>query len=127
MLIEDLRVDFAHGDERGSLVQLLHERCGQVNVLKSVKGTVRGNHFHRISTESFYVVSGSVEVSCEGKGDKAGKETRVFSEGDFFRIPPDVLHSMTFPEDCVLVAIYDICVEKEDGSKDIWNEGAFYG
>ena len=30
---------------------------------------------------------------------------------------------MSFPEDCVLVAMYDIPVEHEDGTKDIYVDG----
>lgn len=118
MLIETLSVDFSHADDRGSIVQLLHNNCNQINVLMSYKGIIRGNHYHKIATESFYVVSGSVEVSCTKELDV---EIKTFSTGDFFRIRPYIVHSMIFPEDCVLVAIYDVCVEKEDGTKDIYN------
>ena len=122
MLITDIPVDFCHDDDRGSLTQLAHNSIGQVNILVSRKGSIRGNHYHKISTESFYVVSGSVEVSGfkDNETDK-----RFFKTGDFFQIKPYVVHSMTFPEDCVLVAMYDICVEKVDGTMDIYKwEGA---
>lgn len=119
MLIERITPDFSHADDRGSLVQLVHGACDQINVLKSHKGTVRGDHYHKISTESFFVVSGSVEVTCSEKGEQ---ETAVFFEGDFFRIRPYVMHSMRFHEECTLVAFYDICVEKADGTKDIYSQ-----
>lgn len=118
MLIKDIKVDFSHQDDRGSLYQLMHNNIGQVNVLKSKKGTVRGDHYHKISTESFFVVTGQVEVVCSKNGED---EKSIFSEGDFFQISPYIMHSMRFPEDCILVAMYDICIEKEDGSKDIYN------
>ena len=118
MLIKDIHTDFQHADDRGSLTQLAHDSIGQVNVLVSRKGTTRGNHYHKISTESFYVVNGCVEVKCS-KGDTV--EDRVFSTGDFFQIKPYVMHSMMFSEDSVLVAMYDVCVEKDDGTKDIYN------
>lgn len=122
MLISDIPVDFCHADDRGSLTQLAHNSIGQVNVLISRKDTIRGNHYHKISTESFYVVSGSVEVI--GFNDSE-TEKRIFKRGDFFQIKPYVVHSMIFPEDCILVAMYDICVEKVDGTKDIYHwEGA---
>lgn len=119
MLIKDLQTDFFHKDERGSLTQLLHENCGQVNVLISYAGTSRGNHYHKIATESFFVVSGSVEVTCTLNKES---EVRTFREGDFFQISPSIVHSMSFREDCTMVAMYDICVEKEDGTKDIFAE-----
>lgn len=118
MLIVEIHTDFHYSDERGSLTQLVHGSIGQVNVLVNRKGTMRGNHYHKISTESFYAVSGSVKVMCS-KDDAT--EEKIFTGGDFFQINPFVIHSMVFPEDCVLVAMYDICVEKDDGTKDIYN------
>jgi mannose-6-phosphate isomerase-like protein (cupin superfamily) len=116
-MIRELKADFSHTDERGSLFQLTHEAPEQVNVLISKKGTSRGNHYHKISTESFFVVSGSVEVTCSKENET---EVRCFHSGDYFQIPPYTAHSMRFAEDCVMVAMYDICIEKENGEKDIW-------
>ena len=35
-------------------------------------------------------------------------------------ISPYTVHSMEFPEHCVMVQLYDRCVEREDGTKDIY-------
>ena len=40
----------------------------------------------------------------------------------FFEISPNIIHSMDFIEDCIMVAMYDKCVEKSDGTKDIYTE-----
>lgn len=118
MLISEIKTDFHFSDDRGSLTQLSHEKIGQVNILVCKKATIRGNHYHKVSTESFYVVSGCVEVMCY-KDDM--KEEKTFKTGDFFQIKPFIVHSMSFPEDCILVAMYDICIEHSDGTKDIYN------
>lgn len=113
-----LNVDFEHEDSRGKLVQLVHDGYKQVNILYSNKGTLRGKHYHKSSNEIFYVISGSVtvELILDGVTEQA-----VFKKGDFFLIPPYTMHSMTFAEDCVMAAMYDVPVEKEDGGKDIFN------
>ena len=49
----------------------------------------------------------------------------TFKEGEFFEIVPFVLHNMYFPEDCLMVQMYDIPVENEDGTKDIYMEEEF--
>ena len=49
-------------------------------------------------------------------------ETAVFQQGDFFAVEPFVSHSMFFPEDCVMVQMYDPPVEQPDGGKDIYGE-----
>ena len=115
-LFERLEPDFCFSDERGKLTQLVHGGYTQINILESRKGVVRGGHYHTVSQEAFFVVSGRVEVTLR-KGEE--QQTVVFGPGDFFQIPPYVIHSMTFPEDCILAAMYDVPVEKADGTKDI--------
>ena len=101
MTLYNLRtLDFRFNDARGSLVQLVHEGFSQVNV----------------------VVNGSVEVTLM---NKEKTECVTFRQGDFFEIPPFVLHNMYFPEDCLMVQLYSIPVENADGTKDIFMEDEF--
>lgn len=46
--------------------------------------------------------------------------TYAISQGGFFEIEPRVIHRMRFPENCVLVAMYDVPIERPDGTKDIY-------
>lgn len=117
-MVQIIKPDFQFNDERGSLIQLVHKGYEQVNVLKTNKGVYRGGHYHKESRELFYVVSGRVEVTLVKSDDEC---KMVFKEGDCFQIEPYVVHSMYFPSDCVMVAMYDKCVEKENGTKDIFS------
>lgn len=117
-MIQTLKVDFRHTDERGSLIQLVHEGYQQVNVLESKAGVFRGGHYHKISTEAFYVVTGSVEVEAKRDGQQ---ERKTFRAGDFFSIEPYVVHSMSFPENCMMVQMYSICVQGNNGEMDIYS------
>ena len=116
-LYEILSPDFRHADERGELVQLVQDGFVQVNVLKTKRNVSRGGHYHKLAQEAFYVISGSVEVTLSHDRRKG---TRVFREGEFFLIPPLHTHSLYFPEDCVMVAMYDRRIIGEDGRKDIY-------
>ena len=115
-------VDFRHEDARGSLVQLVHSGFEQINVLNSKSGATRGAHFHKRAVEAFYVVTGRVKVSLK---DHNSEELVLFGQGDFFEIHPFVLHNMFFPEDCLMIQMYDIPVENNDGTKDIFMESEF--
>lgn len=119
-LFDVLETDFRYEDEDGSLVQLVHDGYQQVNILKSKKGSTRGKHFHKISAEAFYVVSGCVSLVLR---NREVEQKKIFREGDFFRIPAFTWHFMEFPDDCIMVALYDVGIEKEDGTKDIYREG----
>ncbi len=113
-----LKPDFVFEDARGALAQLVHDGFKQVNVLLSKRDCRRGNHYHKVSKEAFYVVSGAVEVEFN-KGEMT--ENVRFNKGDFFMVEPYVNHSMFFPCDCLMIQMYDIPVEKSDGTKDIYN------
>ena len=119
MMYRMLLPEFCHRDQRGSLVQLVSGGYAQVNVLKTYGGVTRGGHYHKRSTEAFYVVSGTTHVSF-ARGDES--EERVFHSGDFFEVPPNTVHTLHFPEDCVLLALYDTPIETTEG-KDIYNGG----
>lgn len=118
MLIEILKPDFVFEDERGSLCQLVHQGFSQYNIIFSKQGVLRGNHYHKENREAFYVISGIIHLKVEKDGVE---ELYEFGEGDMFLIPPFVMHSFYYPEDCLLASMYDIGVEKADGTKDIYN------
>lgn len=122
-LFENLNADFEHTDNRGRLIQLIHGGFRQVNVLETKGGYSRGAHFHKRTIEAFYVIRGSVEVKLK---NKEAEELVVFKQGDFFEIHPFILHNMFFPEDCLMVQMYDTPVENADGTKDIFVEEDFY-
>lgn len=109
--------DFKFTDERGTLVQLVHNGYTQINVVTTKQGVIRGNHFHRRCREAFYVISGSVKVTLTANNVR---QVTLFQSGDFFVIPPMILHEMFYPEYCVMVALYDQPIEDLDGEKDIF-------
>ena len=119
MLYQQLSPDFTFADNRGTLTQLVHTGYTQINVVTSEAGTLRGSHYHKRSTEAFYVISGTVDVTLR----RENKEEKVtFQSCDFFQIEPCTAHSMFYPEDTVLVVLYDMPVELENGEKDIFSQ-----
>jgi len=119
-LYERLTPDYCFSDERGELVQLAHAGYTQINILESKKGTMRGAHYHKHSSEAFYVAKGSLKVLFK-RGPE--QEQVKFKKNDFFLIRPGVMHSLFFDEDCLLAALYDVPIEQDDGTKDIYTEG----
>lgn len=119
MLIQILTPDFEFKDARGELTQLCRDGYKQFNIVYSHQGVVRGNHYHKISTEVFFVIDGKLELAVSKNGIA---EKYVFAKGDMFLIPPYVVHSFKYLENTTLAAMYDIGVEREDGMKDIWVE-----
>ena len=112
-LYEIMKPEFEFSDQRGQLKQLVHVGWKQVNVLITNAGVVRGVHYHKISREAFFLISGSVDVKFRNGNEYAEK-------GEFFLVLPGAVHELSFPEDCVMIQLYDIPVEQDDGSKDIY-------
>lgn len=116
MIVEIINPDFIFEDDRGSLVQLVRSGFNQVNVITSKSGVIRGGHHHNMNEEAFYIISGSLKLDLK-KDDIS--ETHIFKSGDMFKIPKLVTHSFEFLEDTLLVSMYDLGVELENGEKDI--------
>ncbi len=108
--------DFEFSDERGLLVQLVHDGYKQVNMCFSKADTQRGGHFHALNRETFYVVSGEVQITAKKDADE---QTLTFRTGDMFTVEKNVLHSLFYPVDTYLIVMYDSGVELPDGTKDI--------
>ncbi len=117
-LVKILKPDFEFSDERGSLRQLVHDGWNQFNVITSVAGSLRGDHYHKNNNEAFYIIEGELKLILK-QNDTV--ETYIFKNGDFFGIEPFVVHSFEFLRDTVLVSMYDNGVEEAQG-KDIYTE-----
>ena len=115
MLIEMIKPDFVHNDERGTLTQLVRRGYSQINVVTSKAGVFRGGHYHKLNTEAYYIVSGRCKVTAKYNGEE---ESTVLCKGDFFRIGPNIVHDFDYIEDSVLVTMYSLGVELEDGRMD---------
>ncbi len=118
-MIEILKPDFVFQDDRGLLTQLVHEGFSQYNIIFSKKGVLRGDHYHKENREAFYIITGELELRVK-KGDVS--KSYIFRPGDMFLIPPYVVHSFYYAEDTWLASMYDLGVEHEDGTKDIYTE-----
>ncbi len=118
MLIEFVKPDFIFANEAGCLNQLVHNGWNQVNAITSVKGAIRGGHYHKHNKECFFIIQGSFKLIV-WKDDV--KEEYEIKKGDMFIIPEYVYHSFEYHEDTALVAMYNNGVELDENTKDIWN------
>lgn len=114
-LVTILKPDFKYDDQRGSLVQLVHEEYKQFNVVTTHAGVFRGGHYHKINKEAFYVITGKFQLILDRDGIH---EEYTFGAGDMFEIEPYVLHGFNYIEESTLVAMYNIGVELADGGMD---------
>ena len=114
-----LQPDFEFSNRNGSIIQLVNKGWNQVNVLESKKGSKRGGHYHKENKELFYIISGQANLILD---NGAVEEIMHLKKGDMFLVSPYQMHTFEFLEDTFMVSLYDIGVEYEDGTKDIYSE-----
>ena len=86
----------AFKDKRGSIADILEgEVVKHIGIITFSKGAVRGNHYHKISTQYTYVLDGKIkfETRSTSKGSKV--QSKILKAGDFASIPQGVIHTYT--------------------------------
>ena len=80
-----------HVDARGSIFDLVEDAVAHVGMVTFTKGAVRGNHYHKVSTQYSYVISGELNIftSCI---DGSDKRIERLGPGSLSTIPPGIVH-----------------------------------
>ena len=118
-MIKILKPEFTYKDDRGVLLQLVHDGYKQINVIISGANCIRGRHYHKNNTEAFYVISGKLLLRLQK--DNVYEEY-IFQDGDMFEIQSYIIHEFVFLEETTLISMYSNGVESINGSKDIFQQ-----
>ena len=90
-------------DKRGVITDILEgTKIDSVTVLTSKKGAVRGNHYHKKTTQYAYVVEGKFRLYTQKDGGRV--ETKVIKKGDLVITLPKERHAFVALEDSILLA-----------------------
>lgn len=85
-----------HKDERGVLVEIMKfPQCGQVNLITTLPGFVRGNHYHKRKRELFCVIGGKAELELKDRSNNEKKKITLSS--DLFQaveVLPNWIHNI---------------------------------
>lgn len=115
-MIKKIHNYFSHTDDRGSIRGIVNFNCWEeINHISSVKGTVRGGHFHQKTQELFIILKGKIEVTIQRINDDnpVGKEEKhIFSENDVFLIEPNVCHTFLCLEDSTWINVLSVKMDK---------------
>ena len=88
-------------DARGEIVDLIEsEEINAVTIVTFKKGAVRGNHFHKETTQWNYVISGRLALHTELPPD-VRREVEVVT-GDLVMLVPNERHAFVALEDTML-------------------------
>jgi len=109
-VIEGVKIhdQFIHKDHRGFLLRLVRKEhvgdriFGDSYILSSIPGVVRGNHFHKRTTEWFCLIKGK---GCLGL--KKGEQVDFINLDDknfkLIEIPPGISHAIKNTGDEIMI------------------------
>jgi len=95
-----------HEDERRRL-----EDWPEAKIITAKKDCILGNHYHKIKTEKFILITGKGVITVNGVADEMIK-------GNLYTIYPDQMHSFNLAEDSVLIGL---CSHPFDPNDDYKN------
>jgi len=89
-------------DGRGEIRDLLRDaELDSVTLIRTNRGGIRGNHYHRATSQWTYVISGRVRWVTQMPGEEAQED--VAGPGSFVLSPPEERHAMIAEEDTAMI------------------------
>jgi len=90
--LQNYKVMPAFTDKRGHIFDIVEEPLSHVGLITFKKGAIRGNHYHKKSTQYTYILKGKIKFVVSDTRGKH-KKTFILNEGMFSRIPPKMVHA----------------------------------
>lgn len=105
MQLERKEVNFK--DARGSITDIfVNEPKQHCTIIVTHKGGIRGNHYHKLSRQHDFIVSGRLEVFCQKVGETI-IERAIAEPGDLVTWDPNVAHEYIALEESVMITFVD--------------------
>ena len=105
MKVEHKKVNFT--DDRGTIMDIFtgepREHC---TVIHSVKGSMRGNHFHKLTMQSDFMVMGKMRIFSR-KADSAEVVETIVEANDFIQWELGEAHEFIALEDLIFVTFHN--------------------
>jgi mannose-6-phosphate isomerase-like protein (cupin superfamily) len=113
---------FIHNDIRGGIQGLLNfGTWEEVNYITSTANSIRGGHYHKKTSEAFFIIEGEINVITKNIADNDTNISEdLVKQGDCFIIEPMTLHTFNIINDAKWLNFLS-CKTKET-DKDIFNK-----
>jgi quercetin dioxygenase-like cupin family protein len=98
--MKKIKIKTAFQDHRGLIQDLFYkENINHVALITTKKkGVVRGNHYHKKSTQFMYILSGSLKYWHKKVNSKKKAQVIRVRKGELVKTPPHEIHALTFDE-----------------------------
>jgi len=89
-----------HEDNRGKIVDIFYkENINHVVVIVSKAGALRGDHYHKVSTQHMLITKGSLEYWYKPVDSEQPSQCEVLKVGDMMTSLPNEIHALRILED----------------------------
>ena len=89
-----------HSDERGTIVDIFYKHnIEHIAVIESYKGSIRGNHYHKKTTQHMLITQGSLEYWFKDVNDDKPAKMILCQRGDLVTTPPNEIHALKIRDD----------------------------
>ena len=79
--MKKIKTKINHQDKRGAIKDLLEKKnINAITYITQKKGKIRGNHFHKKTTQWNYLIKGKIKIFAQKKNKKVKKI--ILSKGD---------------------------------------------
>tara|TARA_R110002012_G_scaffold289091_1_gene482011 strand:+ start:307 stop:714 length:408 start_codon:yes stop_codon:yes gene_type:complete len=87
-------------DDRGRIVDVFYKNnIDHVAVIDSKKGSIRGNHYHKLSTQHILITKGKLEYWYKPLNSEECANHVLLERGDILSTPPNEIHALKIIED----------------------------
>jgi len=88
-----------HEDERGKIVDIFYkEDINHVTVIDSKAGALRGDHYHKKTTQHMLITKGVLEYWYKPLNSNSPAKYETLKEGDLVTTPPLEVHALKIIE-----------------------------
>ena len=118
MKLEKKPINFE--DERGTITDIfVHEPVEHATIITTKAGGIRGNHYHKLSAQHDYLISGKFEVYVQKIGESEITKS-IWNPGEFITWEPNEAHAFVALEDSVWITFVKGLRGGEDFEKDTY-------
>jgi len=104
--VKKTKIKIATEDDRGNISDIFYNHpIDHVAIIRSKKGTFRGDHYHKFTTQHIYMVKGSLRYYFR-KVDEDNSKVRstIIHEGELVTTVPNEIHALEMIEDNQFIA-----------------------
>lgn len=89
-----------HSDIRGKIVDVFYkDNIEHISVVSSKAGSLRGDHYHKQTTQHILITKGKLEYWYKPLNSKKNSKRVILGVGDIMTTPPYEIHALKIIED----------------------------